>query len=157
MSRKRARTMVSRRPIDKQLLYITHSVTNSQVSTDLLSSTSACTATGLRWDLDVRALTSTANNRMVWAIIYSPDGSTDDQLELTTDGNSFYQPEQNVLAFGVFTGSTDSQGQDDRIHFTGSTKTMRKLKKGDAIKFISHGFATGFGNLNGVIQIFCKE
>ena len=141
------------RPVDKALISVSKSsVGATQVSTTLVNVSFPCTIMGIRWSIatDRSAGTGTSNTR--WAIVKVEDGDSANNMVLT-DASSFYQPEQNVLAYGV--GAMEDEGPDS-IMFEGTTKTMRKMKVGDSIAFIVVGVATNTHNCNGVIQLFCK-
>ncbi len=71
-----------------------------------------------------------------------------------SDQATFYEPEQNVLAFGV--GALEDEGPDSMTD-SGTTKTMRKLMGGDKLVFINKGIVTNTHNTNGIIQFFCKS
>lgn len=139
--RKRPRMSMTKRPIDKKLVNVFHGNPGTQVSTDLTTATFPCTITGLRW-----AIKNSGLNNVHWCIIVLRDGMTADTIA-TSDGSTLYNPEQDVLAFGV--------QKDDSMTAEGSTKTMRKLQGGDKIVFLSKAAASG-GTTSGIIQLFCK-
>ncbi len=143
-----------KRPIDKQLIVVDKdTVDATQVSTTLITATFPCTITGLRWEIshDRSAGTGTAN--FWWAIILVKDGNSANTMAIS-DASTFYEPEQNVLAFGL--GALEDEGPDSMLS-SGNTKTMRKLMGGDQLLFITRGIATNTTNVNGVIQFFCKS
>lgn len=164
MSRRRGMNNVNRigvrnmakRPIDKELISITSAVVSgTQLDTELTTASFPNTVTGIRWSFGL--LTSTAAPTcFYWAILVVKDGNAPNNFATST-GSSFYQPEQDVLAFGA--GVTDGNANDDgpvTLHFEGSTKSMRKLMAGDKLYFclLSEG---GSGNACGVIQFFSKS
>ena len=150
----------AKRPIDKALTAISlDDITATQKSTVLLAPVSACTALGIRWSLFVQGDAGTVGvpHDFRWAIIRLADGFTANTIN-GTDAGSFYDPEQDVLAFGVgtsFTSATANVGHDTPT-WNGSTKSMRKLLVGDRIIFICKGEATNTVKVRGVIQLFCK-
>lgn len=143
------------RPIDKDLISVSKSpLSTTQLSTVLKTATYPCTITGLRWDLDAVAIT-TAVDFVTWAIVVVHDGDSANTMS-ATDGASFYQPEQDVLAFGELLVSGNAQGNPiNGAH--GNTKTMRKLKAGDQLVFIAVGTVVSGASLGGIIQFFCKS
>ena len=157
MSRKRARMMVSRRPIDKQLIFTALNITSTQASTTLMDSSNACTATGIRWDMHISAAAGTTSASYGWAIVLVPDSVAVSTLNVSTSGSPFYQPEQHVLAFGTWRAIHDADATQNDFHFAGSTKTMRKLKKDDQIRLIALSDSATGSVMDGVVQIFCKE
>ncbi len=165
--RKRARTnttFVQRasRPIDKVLPGISmDSLTNTQVVQDLVTAATACTATGLRWQIQAIS-TDTADTGQAtgaWCIIILRDSRTAQTMSLTA-GSNLYEPEQDVLAFGrwIMASKGDATGTGPiNQMFNGETKTMRKLKIGDKLSFIALGEAAGVEHsIRGTVQIFCK-
>jgi len=70
-----------------------------------------------------------------------------------TDGGSLYDPEQNVLAFGAFNSYSKPS---EAFVVEGSTKSMRKIKTGDQLVFITLGQNTETHALTGVVQYFLK-
>ncbi len=165
--RKRARTTTTfvqraSRPIDKVLPNVNIvSLVNVQQVTDLVTAATACTATGIRWDLDI--ISTDANDvgtsSGAWAIIILRDSRTAQTMSLTS-GSNLYEPEQDVLTFGRWhiQSKGDATGTGPTVKsFTGETKTMRKLKIGDKLTLIAlAGAAIVENTLSGTVQIFCK-
>lgn len=142
----------TKRPIDKSLISIAkNSVDASQVQTILITATFPCTIVGLRWSLSFTQDGGTGDAGLQWAVVVVRDGNTADTMS-GADAASFYNPEQDVLAFGV--GAIDNHG--NVVTFDGNTKTMRKLKGGDQLIFIQLGNATDTTRSRGVVQFFCK-
>jgi len=161
MSRSRVRKRprgeaFAKRPIDKLLKAVEQTVTTSQVSTDLITATFPCTIVGIRWAFSHTINSTTANSSNYWAIVIVRDGQVASTLAISNAG-PFYEPEQDVLAFGHMTVRDADTSQGPGIaHETGSTKTMRKLKGGDKLEVISIGNAVTGAVFRGVIQFFCK-
>ncbi len=74
-----------------------------------------------------------------------------------SDGADFYTPEQNVLAFGMFKLTKAGGGEGVTRDGEGATKTMRKLKSGDRLQFISFCDQAAAVEIHGIIQFFCKS
>lgn len=144
---------VAKRPIDKELIAINRDITTAQVETTLTSATFPCTVTGLRWSIGV-INTYAGNNPLYWAIVLVKDGNAASGIA-TSNGSSLYQPEQNVLAFGVCELDNPADGGVSAYQFEGSTKSMRKLMGGDQLLFIANAGANGY-SIRGAIQFFCK-
>ncbi len=157
MSRKRPRlqSVRGKRPIDKDLIVVAHTTTNSVVATAMKTTTFPCTVVGIRWQISVEALVA-SNQLISWGIVITRDGDSVNTPS-QSNGASFYQPEQDVLMFGITalqsTGVATSQTKD----FEGSTKTMRKLKAGDVLNFISINSDANGSTLNAIVQFFCKS
>lgn len=143
----------ARRPIDKQLIVANHAALgSSQQSTTLFTVTHACTLTGIRWDGIAYQDAGTGAAYGAWAIVKVEDGYSANTLAFS-DQASLYEPEQNVLAYGFF-------GNDNNVqtnHISGSTKTMRKMKAGDLLVFVSKGLAVNTQQVVMGVQFFCKE
>ena len=157
MKRRRV-TYASARPIDKRLVWCSHTLTTGGDSTAVVSSSGIpCTAVGFRWSIAVRSSLATAGHSGMWAMVVVPDGESVNSVS-TTDGNDLYTPEQNVLAFGVFTfNDVDANtGGNEVQRYDGSTKTQRKLRAGDSIYLISQSTAASSGTLVGIVQMFCR-
>lgn len=162
MSSKRRRTATvdrrAKRPIDKQLKVVTATALNAtQDSVDLYTTTFPSTVTGLRWVLNFErdAGTNGSLATMGWAIIILPGGGTQGTLAIANT-NDLYQPEQHVLAFGSGIDSQFNVGGPG-LMFSGSTKSMRKLKAGDKLQFVAKGVATETFAYHGTIQFFLKS
>lgn len=146
--------MNQKRPIDKSIINVLKQGTSAQQSTDLVVATYPCTVTGLRWQLS--AATDASNNcSFSWAIVLLKDGNSANAIA-SSDGSTFYEPEQNVLAFGYCDCLDKDAAAGPGIHnFDGTTKTMRKLMGGDKIVMLVK-MSTSAGSFAGPIQFFCK-
>lgn len=87
---------------------------------------------------------------MFWALILVKDGNIVSTMS-TSDAASFYEPEQNVLAFGV-----SDIGVLDQVTWNDKTKTMRKVMAGDQVQLIAISDSAANTRLKGVVQFFCK-
>ena len=146
----------TKRPIDKSLIFVEDdALTVRQTITTLIAPPSACTMVGLRWVIASVKDTGTSGiiSNFTWAIVLVRDGNSANALSIT-NGNEFYQPEQNVLAFGVAPSTNDT---NQSLLQEGNTKTMRKLLIRDSIVFIAKGQNTETTSYRGIIQIFCKS
>lgn len=151
----------SSRPIDKVLPGVDLTdIVAAQQSQDLVTASTACTATGIRWSLNACARTTAdaGNAKGAWAIIILRDGDTAQTMSLT-GGSNLYEPEQDVLAFGRWQvqlkGDATGTGPTCKF-FEGETKTMRKLKIGDKLTLIAIGEAGNEVDLTGTVQVFCR-
>jgi len=144
------------RPIDKELKVVNQTATTSVVSTVLKTTTFPGTVVGLRWNISIRGAIATSDILTHWAIVVIPDGESANTPS-TSDGADFYTPEQNVLAFGVtYVRDTDVGAGPGIMNAEGTTKTMRKLKQGDVLAFITLANAANGSNVDGVVQFFFK-
>jgi len=143
-----------KRPIDKSLKTVSKTFASAgKQSTVLTTVTFPCTITGLRWELT--ATPGPVSAYLNWAIVVVRDGNSVNDLA-TSDGSTFYEPEQDVLTFGtslIFENDTNVGGV---IRWEGSTKSMRKMMGGDQLVFVVQSTQVGILTA-GVIQYFCKS
>ena len=144
-----------RRPVDKLMVCIAAvNLVGTQLSTTLTTVTFPCTIVGLRWDLSSLTTAGTAPATYAWAIVKVSDGNSANALAFS-NGATLYQPEQNVMAFGVGM-NTPEDTIGGPLRWVGSTKTMRKMMAGDTLQFIHVGEATNAQEVLGCVQFFCK-
>ncbi len=162
---KRRRTFAGRagaaRPIDKDLIFIElNDVNATQQRTELFAATTACTILGIRWSLFVEGDAGSVglDHDFEWIIVKRNDGEGNENNMNRTNAASFYQPEQDVLAFYVGTSHASASATTGLSveSLQGTTKTMRKMKVGDRIIFSIRGMATETVRIRGVVQLFCK-
>ncbi len=147
----------SRRPTDKELIYVNQTCTTSNVSTTMKTATFPCTIVGLRWNLTIRSLISTASPTVNWIIVVVRDGNSANTIS-QSNGADMYTPEQDVMAFGTVTVADTDVGQGPTImHIQGTTKTMRKMQQGDLLQFITLASVANGAEALGVVQFFCKS
>ena len=152
---KRRRTEGTKRPIDKRLVYVEQSLTTTETSSTLYLTAGACTVLGFRWSLSGLGNTS-ASARFFWAMVMVRDGQAASAFTLTNNGN-FYEPEQDVVAFGTGTTADADAGTGPTVvYWEGTSKTSRKLRDGDNMVLIARVNANT-GTIYGVVQLFCKE
>ena len=155
MSKKRKiNATVSRaRPIDKVLAYVRLSGQDeTQSSVKLVQTSFPCTITGLRWEMAITQLGGSGICEADMAIVIIHEGQATPALSTATS-TQFYEPEQNCLAFKTLLIDNHSTTKE----WSGSTKTMRKMKIGDAIHFVALGQATNTCTIAGCIQLFCMS
>ena len=156
-SKKRQRVVQvsAKRPIDKNLISITQGLSTTQQETVLLTVTFPSTIVGLRWSLSFHGAAASATNYN-WAIVVVRDGLSASTMSMS-DAGDFYTPEQDVLAFGNgrCTDLDLGAGPGNRVH-EGATKTMRKMKGGDQLIFITDASAIQ-GQCIGIVQFFRKS
>ena len=152
------------RPIDKSLIFVAKTaVASTQQETALITATTACTVVGLRWSImfEGDAGTETNPHDYVWGIILVLDGDSVNNAA-QADAGAFFEPEQNLLVFGVGSSRMDASGSTSQVaeqnnRWDGHTKTMRKLRIGDRLLFFVKGIATETVRCRGVVQLFCKS
>ena len=151
MSRKRLRLDVGcvRRPIDKQVVFVSLSgMDATQQTAVLMTATFPCTLTGIRWELSFCRTAGTGLCQGNWALVVEKEGNVVDTLA-TANTTSLYDPEQNILTFGTWAWlGTDNVGAKNE---SGNTKTMRKMQIGDRLIFIGKGVATETSYVRGSI------
>ena len=164
---KRRRTFGGRagasRPIDKSLIFILKTGVNAtQQQVDLITATTACTVLGIRWALNIQGDAGSLGTQhpYEWWIVKVNDRDGNANNTTRTDRANYYEPEQNVLAFGLGADNGDTSTSTTSMQanpvVTGNTKTMRKLRVGDRIQFVIRGIATQTVACRGIIQLFCK-
>ncbi len=147
----------SRRPTDKELIYVSQTFTSSNTSTTLKTTTFPYTIVGLRWNMSAIHTFSTGNSIVNWIIVVVHDGNSANTIS-QSNGADMYTPEQDVMAFGTLTLMDADAGFGSTTKpIMGSTKTMRKLKQGDLLQFITLCNNANAGTINGVVQFFCKS
>lgn len=119
-----------------------------------MTATFPCTITGMRWDLSCLSLHAGAD-RLFWAIVVVRDGETANPI-VFTDSNDLYQPEQNVLTYGMKELSGNTTGEGYSKDWEGTSKSMRKLMGGDSIEFVTNGVVAANKVITGAVQFFCK-
>ena len=86
------------------------------------------------------------------AIVKVPEGSTTASMSLTNNTDA-YQPEEDVLWIArVYIGTGV-----ESVVIPVETRSMRKLKEGDAIKLLVRGDVATVGNIQGVISSWIKQ
>ena len=156
MNKRRRFTRTAPRPIDKRVIVVDQAIVASQTSTTIFDATFPGTVVGIRWSLNMRTDTATSFTEMVWAIVLVEDGNAVGALS-RVDGADFYTPEQNLLVFETASfPDSDAGNGPNSIHWTGTTKTMRKLKVGDQVRVIALGLAANQGEFFGAVQFFYK-
>ena len=155
MSRRRSRFAASRRNLDKKIVNAVQATDTGQSATVLFTSTFPCTITGIRWSIGVTGGT-TSGCTIYWALIMVRDGDTISTMS-TSDGADFYNPEQEVLSFGLFQLDDKDSATGGPVSMTtmGSTKTMRKYMGGDTLQFITISTIAGC-SCRALVQFFCK-
>ena len=90
----------SRRPTDKELIYVSQQATTANVATTLKTATFPCTIVGLRWNM-VFASTTAANNITNWIIVVVRDGNSANTIS-QSNGADMYTPEQDTTLFNSY-------------------------------------------------------
>ncbi len=155
---KRARTGGGRvqRPIDKELIVVNQTPTTTVTATTLKTTTFPGTVVGLRWAMSAVNILTTASVLISWAIVVVQDGEAANTPS-QSNGSDFYTPEQHVLAFGSMRlADLDGAAGNITHNWEGTTKTMRKLKQGDLLQFITIAGSASACNLDGIVQFFFK-
>lgn len=148
-----------KRPIDKNLISARIDESSDQESRAIYTATFPATMTGLRWNgaiMMTNANSGSPAQELDWAIVINRQGLVPDTMEFPAIPGvaTWYQPEQNVLAFGkelvnFETGSYKIQGE---------TKTMRKLQGGDQLMLLTRwGTAAFTARFAMIIQFFMKS
>ncbi len=105
----------------------------TQQNKTLFTAVCPTTVFGLRWIIGFRNSEAAASTLLHWVIAMVPHGQTISTM-LVADGDDFYKPEQNVMAFGVVrSGFEDSRNSPNTFLLEGSIKTKRIFKSGDTL------------------------
>lgn len=145
------------RPIDKFIKSVQLVVLVNQLETVIQTQTFPGTIVGIRWNVVTALTTSPQFSTLIWAIVVVRDGNPTPTMSLS-NGSNFYTPEQDVLTWGMHSmNMLGSGGSPAVIRDVGDTKTMRKLKQGDEIKFIAIGSTINPVTVHAVVQYFIKS
>ncbi len=146
----------SRRPTDKELIYVSQTATTSNTATTLKTTTFPCTIVGLRWNMTCRSIIATGSSTVNWIIVLVKDGNSANTIS-QSNGADMYTPENNVMAFGTVDVSDNDLGIGPlSVQVQGQTKTMRKMQQGDLLQFITISTLANSATFRGVVQFFCK-
>ena len=153
-----------KRPVDKIIITVnqTHAAAGQKI-TAVATALTPCTVTGFRWHIDHRNVDTTMPCQVGWALVVVKEGNTPPQLNLTGDGAQFYQPEQQVIAWGtgVLTDGSAAPpgpiGSASVVRHEGATKTQRKMMQGDRLLLVLQ-MAGGSTQclVNGGVQAICR-
>lgn len=150
----------ARRQIEKVQKNVSLALTGTVQSDSILFTvTDPVTITGLRWDFTATPVVDSGSGSALWwwALVISRENIVVSTL-VTSDGNSPYVPEEHVLVAGTYSTGDIAQGPAFIAERDGVTKTMRKMKGGDTVHFISKGSAaTQQCVVNGVVTFFAKH
>ncbi len=141
----------AKRPINKQLVFVDRNAGSTQLTTTLITATFPCTIVGLRWSIAIDQSAGTGTAKGAWLIARVKESTTVSTMSFS-NGASFYEPEEEVMAFERWSIDNNTETK----MFNGDTKTMRKLQSGDQILFLALGVATDTSNIEGIVQFFCK-
>jgi hypothetical protein len=146
----------AKRPIDKRIVVANqNNVGTTTIASTIYTATWPGTVVGIRWS-GMCANLLTSRTEGYWAIVVIPDGESVKSFSVS-DAADFYQPEQNVLAFGAVALAANNGTAGPSLHqLQGQTKAMRKLSAGDklAVAFVSSA-ANGLA-FNMAVQFFIK-
>lgn len=161
------RQISTKRPIDKAIVIGTIISDLAAKKVDLFGPmTFPGTWSGFRWQVGGSSSANPATyNFISWAIIKTRDGvaplfpTVVPTLSTATAAPTFIMPEQDVIAFGILPVTSLSATQNQIME--GSTKSMRKMNKGDQIFFVCSfgGTLSGTGAQGAcsfVVQAFYK-
>ena len=91
---------------------------------------------------------------VAWAVVFVRDGEISNDLDIT-NGASFYDPEQNVLAFGtVMLEPNSSTSAPTVMHVEGTSKAMRKMMDGNKLELVTLSNALNGAQMYGALQFF---
>lgn len=162
-----------KRPIDKRIvvcnsgLIIGTAQTNSNLYPSGLIGAGATfpgTITGLRWKFEI-ASNNTSPQTIFWAIVKLREGVAAPSTIGTSDNNSLYNPEQDVMTCGTInigSGGGSATSFLSSINVSeGFTKTMRKLMAGDRLVVCYASDTAGAAGVgyffSGFVEFFFKS
>lgn len=148
---------LTKRPIDKQLLWVEKSAFGTtKVSTNLYVPTVPCTITGLRWALNFKNLLTTGSIQYIWMIHVLRGGSSTPEIS-QSDGSNIAGDEREVMAWGVgILADADIGAGPQVMKDEGSTKTMRKMMPGDILEIVFDCDTASGADVAGIVQFFAK-
>ena len=138
-SNKRQRVIVAgpRRPIDKLVFQVSRTASTTATQDPIYTASEAVTFTGgvLRGNIYPNQSNTGVFN---WTLQYIPENFNIIDITPVTGGITFFEPEQYILASGTFTNPTNvsSTGLTGIVIYE-KIETMRKMKKGDTLQFIT--------------------
>ena len=142
--------------INKSLVVVDQVVTTGVLETVLSTATFPCTVYGLWWEFGFVNLAAAADFWHWWIYIKRDGAST--MVPNTADGDSFLQPEENVIVWGIEQTPLAAAGSASvpLYKITGHTKVGRKLQVGDRLVFASLAILANQVDLRGIVQFFCR-
>ncbi len=150
------------RPIDKKIkvVNLNNGTEGTVQTTTLFTATYPCTVAGLRWSHGFRNSEASQPILFHWVLALIPDGNLFPDFDIT-DGADFFQPEQNVLAFGVVrTAMENTTNSPNCFVMEGNIKTKRKFKQGDSLVFgvmSTGGSGSNTFQWDSLVQFFLKS
>lgn len=140
--------------VQKVLQVVRLVTTTSQQISVVFAPDYPCTLMGIRWDGLMHSASAGAQ-AAYWALVRVRSGYSQSTISIT-DSTALYEPEEDVLAFGVaYTPDSDQVG--DSYPIRGVSKARRRLMPGDTIVFCIRGVNTVNGStLHLPIQLFAK-
>lgn len=141
--------------INKYLIFSDLSMAAStQTGTLLYTATYPCTLAGLRWDGVFLNTSATGDTVATWAITIERDNVATSTMA-QSDAASFYQPEQDVMTFGVLVGTDRDGGTGPGyMKIGGNVKTKRKLQVGDEVRLICKPTTAQTCVMKTIVQFF---
>ena len=126
------------RPYNKKVVNVAQSPSTTQASVQLSSFTISYPRTFKLSSISISAIgNGTAATTVRWAILKVPDGYTENTISMT-NGASLYDPESDILAFGVFNLADSDSGTGSTTAYDNiKVSASRKLQQGDEIAFVS--------------------
>ena len=163
---KRARTETlpvvvakSKRPIEKAIKAIIQTVTTTQSNNTLFTAGNAQTYTGGTLSLSVSSVASVdAPAQMFWALVFVPESRQPSTMTITNNAD-LYLPEQDVLACGPITFWDGASASETTVQWTFSQKlkSMRKMKEGDSLSFLTLSNVASSFVLAATATLFFKQ
>ena len=142
------------RPRDKTIQTVLLTTSTTQQDNTLVTADGPCTIQGLRWQFNFSGPTTSADT-CYWAIYRLKEGYSIPTMDLT-NGNQLIEPEQEVITWGTLrTLDRDAGTGPGVLHQEGSTKSMRKLMKGDRLILSVLAGSAASGRFDGAVQYFC--
>ena len=150
----------ARRPVEKKVITIAQTVSNTQTSTTIFTSGDALTYSGGVLQLSYTPERNLAANvTTFWALVYLQESRSASTLSIA-NGNDLYLPEQDVLACGSFSSNDTTAAVDvppSQYQPPMKLKSQRKMKEGDALAFIVLSNTANSGVLTGTMTAFFKQ
>ena len=143
------RRQVNRRPIDKDIQFVSGTITNSQTDTSLHNAPDSRTLVRIVGNLMVKSISGTDGS---WSVLITKQQQNRTPNTMSLSSGSHYTPESDVL----WHGSGTFRESNDLINFQVDVKGMRKMQAGDDIYISFLGSAATIAAINGSLSMFFK-
>lgn len=165
--RRRVVNIQTKRPIDKALVTCSLNLTGaSSAFLNILPPAGSAgvafpgTVTGIRWIAIYKSNSAQPQvSNCIWVLVKVREGLNPNPVVVSSAPAPFYNPEQDVICWGMMGIQGVSAGSGGRVTYDvneGSTKAMRKLMAGDRIALVAQDNSNESNYLDFTVQLFYK-